>query len=112
MRPEKDLMYPGAVETDRDFTPARSGRTVDGNNFDNSATLSVRFTVAGVDDPANVVVWFGEALKAKGWTADMTATGTQISAKKQANGNLHVFQLNFYKQPSRYVIKYLISEIK
>ncbi len=112
MLPEKDLMYPGAVETGRYFYPARSGRTVDGNNFDNSATLSVHINVDGVDDDSSVVGWYGDALKAKGWTVDTNSNGTEISAEKQANGNLHIFQVTSYEGPLRYVIKYLISEIK
>ena len=90
--PEAYLVYPGAVETKRIWTPEERGSGIDGNDLSHGASLNLYYQVPAGTEPAEVDRWYDERLLAAGWRLHQD-TGASRTYAKQVGPRPHWYHL-------------------
>ena len=90
--PEAYLVYPGAKEVNRIWTPEETGSGIDGNDLSHGASLDLYYRVPPGTRKAAVDTWYDQRLLAAGWRlhADTGAFRTYV---KQVGPRFHWYHL-------------------
>ncbi len=109
MLPEKDLVYPGATETYREFRDEDSGRTVDGDPNHHPAELRVDYRVASPLDIESIQRWYRDQLTQRGRTYKDLGPGVKSSSlemTKQQDGFAHTYLVDGFGSADAYELRY------
>ncbi|MBL8777552.1 MAG: hypothetical protein JNK12_16540 [Acidimicrobiales bacterium] len=68
LRPEADLTFPGAIETDRSFLEDESGRSIHGDDLSSPAVLDRSFDLDLPTSSSDVYEWYEAELTRRGWS--------------------------------------------
>lgn len=68
LRPEADLTFPGATETDRGFLTDESGRSIHGDDLTSPAVLDRTFDLDLPTSNSDVYEWYDAELTRRGWS--------------------------------------------
>ena len=68
LRPEADLTFPGATETDRNFLEDESGRSIHGDDLSSPAVLDRSFELDLPTSSSDVYAWYEAELTSRGWS--------------------------------------------
>jgi hypothetical protein len=86
---EVELTYPGSEEVDRSELDAQEGRNVDGGDM--SSDAQVRRTLeADGEVPPDLLRWYVERLKAKGWSVHYRDE-QQVGLEQEIDGRYHTY---------------------
>ena len=69
LRPEADLTFPGATETDRGFLADESGRSIHGDDLSSPAVLDRAFDLDVPISSSDVYDWYEAELTRRGWSS-------------------------------------------
>lgn len=73
LRPEAELTFPGATETDRDFLPDEEGRSIHGDDLTSPAVLDRAFELDLPTLNSDVYDWYEAELTSRGWSSPRSA---------------------------------------
>lgn len=73
LRPEADLTFPGATETDRDFLDDESGRSIHGDDLTSPAVLDRAFDLDLPTSNGDIYDWYEAELTSRGWSSTRDA---------------------------------------
>ena len=87
--PAAELTFPGATETRRSFHGARSGRYIDGDTYDEDASLDRQLTLDEPTPPAEILSWYQSRLEDQGWGPPAEASSLMV--QNQSDGVNHIY---------------------
>lgn len=109
--PEAYLVYPGAREINRIWTPEERGSGIDGNDLSHAAGLSLYYRLPPGTDSTEVDRWYDQRLVAAGWRL-RADTGAFRTYAKAVGPRTHWYDLTTHdvRGDADVIIAYHIGE--
>lgn len=108
--PEAYLVYPGAQEVKRIWSPEERGHGIDGNDLSHGASLTLSYSVPPGTPKVDVDRWYDERLLDRGWALHAD-TGAMRTYQKQVGDRVHWYDVTTHAAAttSDLTIAYTIS---